>query len=134
MPDDPSNRPPPLPRQPYLRTKSTPPDGGLKSSGVVREVIRPPPPDLRDRLIEDMRRELESLRPLVAVQLEQETADTEPPPTRPSVRVRKARAAKLLGKGAFLLGAAPFIGAMVARKWPQYSDLVDLALQFVGLR
>ena len=46
----------------------------------------------------------------------------------------KAQVVKLLGKWAFLLGAVPFIGAAVARKWPQYADLVDVALHAVGLR
>lgn len=46
----------------------------------------------------------------------------------------KAQVARLLGKWAFLLGAVPFIGAAVARKWPQYADLVDVALHAVGLR
>jgi hypothetical protein len=146
MPDDPRNRPPPLPprdpRQPYLRSKSTPPDGGLKSSGSIRQVTRDlgryASVDPRDILIGQMRDEIASLR-LLGDRLpdnvpESETADTEPPPTRPSMRVRNARAAKLLGKWTFILGALPFIGAAIARKWPQYSEPVDFVLHLVGLR
>ncbi len=153
--DDPRNRPPPLPprplvAEPFLRSRSTPPDGGLKSDAVVREVLRglprDPPRDEgryasydpRDRLIADMRQEIDSLRLLSLRAPDPETADTEPPPTRPSERVRRAKQAKaaavFTGKWTFLLTALPFIGAAVAKKWPEYSELVNVALQLVGLR
>ena len=76
MPDDPRNRPPPLPPRPLVpepfRLTATPPSGGVTRGHLL-------PHDPRDRLIEEMRAELAALRPLVSAH---ETAAPEPPPPR----------------------------------------------------
>jgi hypothetical protein len=131
MPDDPRNRPPPLPPRPLVpepfRLTATPPSGGVPMQGRLL------PPDPRDRLIEEMRDELAALR----VANDSETADTEPPPTRPSVRVRKAKVARFLGKWAVLLPvvaiAARAAARAAAKQWPEAAELVDTALQAIGL-
>jgi hypothetical protein len=79
-------------------------------------------------MIRDMQAQLVLLRE----QLQKPATD--PPPTRPSVRARKAAVAKVLGKAAGLLVLAPFVGAAVAKKWPQYSDVVDFVLTSLGLK
>ena len=118
--------PPPLPgayTEPFPlavdRNAVTPPSGGVP----IYE------PDPRDGIIRDMQAQLVLLRE----QLDQKPA-TDPPPTRPSVRARKAALAKVLGKAAGLLVLAPFVGAAVAKKWPQYSDVVDFVLTSLGLK
>lgn len=129
-PKPPRPFPPPLPgayREPFPKAKSDPP--------VNRTAITPASgtpiydPDPRDGMI----RELQSQLVLLREQLDQ-GPETPVPLTRPSVRVRRAAVAKVLGKAAGLLVLAPFVGAAVARKWPQYADVVDLVLQLVGLK
>jgi hypothetical protein len=128
MADDPRNRPPPLPPRPLVpepfRLANTPPSGGV--APLAGRLL---PPDPRDRLIEEMRDELAALR----VANDHETADTEPPPTRPSVRVRKAQAARFLGKWAVLLPVVALAARAAARKWPEITDIVDQVLGALGL-
>lgn len=138
MPDDPRNRPPPLPPRPLVpepfRLTATPPSGGVTRGRLL-------PHDPRDRLIEEMRDELAALRPLVSAH---ETADTEPPPTRPSVRARRSQVARFLGKWAVLLPVlalgARAAARAAAKQWPEATELVgelpglvDGLLQAIGL-
>ena len=134
MPDD-KRLPPPLPPrpivpEPFRRVDSAPP------LAVDRNAVTPPSggvpiydPDPRDGMIREMQQTIALLRE----QLDQ-GPDTPAPVTRPSVRARKAQAAKLLGKWVGLLALLPLVGAGVAKKWPEYSGIVDLVLQLVGLK
>lgn len=88
-------------------------------------------PDPRDGMI----RELQASLVLLQQQLDEQTPM---PETRPSVRARRAavaRAAAVFGvKWTLLLTLLPLVGGVVAKRWPEYSGIVDLALQLVGLR
>jgi hypothetical protein len=128
MPD--AKFPPPLPPRPIVRepfplavdrNAVTPPSGGVPIYD----------PDPRDGMIREMQQELVLLRDKLS---DGSPSDTPIPLTRPSVRARKAAVAKVLGKAAGLLVLAPFVGAAVARKWPQYADVVDFVLQALGLK
>lgn len=109
-----SDRPPPV-----NRSAVTPRDGSV----AVLD------PDPRDGMI----RELQQTIVLLREQIDQGPL-TPVPETRPSQRVRKAQMAKLLGKWTLLLTLLPLVGGVVAKRWPEYSGIVDLVLQAVGLK
>lgn len=100
----------------------------------------PTPPPLpapeREPSRDQLELELQNAKAIIrALRQSQEPMDVTPvPETQPSVRKRRAAVAKFLGKAAGLLVFAPFLGAAVAKRWPEYSDLVDVLLGVVGLR
>jgi len=52
-----------------------------------------------------------------------------PPPTR---RQRNARFGLALGKYAVLLTVLPALGAAVAKRWPEFADVVGVLLQVLA--
>lgn len=132
MPD--AKFPPPLPPRPIVREPFLPVidrDAPTPRSGGV------PAPEADERT--SLQQELDNAHALIrALQQSQEPVTLTPvPPTRPSVRVRRAAIAKALGKyGAIatvLLPVVGFVARAIARKHPQYQELIDEALDWLGL-
>ncbi len=125
MPD--AKLPPPLPPRPLVpepfRLADTPPQG-----------VQVLDPDPRDGMIRALQHDLA----LLQGQLSQTpTNDTPVPETRPSVRARRAALIKGAGKyGGLVVVALPVVGFVaraIARKHPQYQELIDQALDWLGL-
>lgn len=129
-------KPPPLPVDLDLEPfQVAGPEEATQREGMLR--------DPRDLLISSLQRELHTLQllqrqPISEPPPDPDIADTdiEPAPeTRPSRAVlRKQRAvsiSKALGKWSFLLGALPFVGAVVVKTWPQTAAPVDFVLQLL---
>lgn len=155
MPSDKRPFPPPLPprplsREPFARVKSDPPPVATEPRTVfesqtieVDRAVDTPRSggvdiDARDVLIDAMRQELAQLRALHDARVvpsdppaaPSRTPTTEPPPTRPSERVRrsKARIALVWSIAGTVL---PFLGAAIARQWPHLAEPVDFVLDLV---
>lgn len=124
-------KPPPLPDrylEPYevVDRKS---EETTQREGMLR--------DPRDLLISSLQQEVHTLRLIQQLPSEPPPAfeDELAPDTRPSLLVlRKQRAvsiSKALGKWSFLLGALPFVGAVVVKQWPQLAAPVDFVLELL---
>lgn len=140
-------RPPPLPPRPIVaepfpladsdrpppvnRTADTPRSGGTPdwSSPVERQLDN----EVWSHQLA-LEQAHEQIRALQQALAQQPSNDTPLPLTRPSQRVRRAQMAKALGKWAALITLLPLVGGVVAKRWPEYSGIVDLVLQLVGLK
>lgn len=127
-----TTKPPPLPDrylEPY-EVVSRKSEETTQREGMTR--------DPRDLLISSLQQEVHTLRLIQQLPSEPPPPFDEAPDTRPSLLVlrkqRAARVTKLLGKWAALLALLPLVGGIVARKWPEYSGVVDIALQVLGLQ
>ncbi len=127
-------KPPPLPDrflEPY-EVVSRSSEETTQREGMLR--------DPRDLLISSLQQEVHTLRLIQQLPSDPPPPfDDEPAPdTRPSLLVlrkqRAAKATKLLGKWGALLTLLPFIGGAVTKLWPDYADLVVLALTALGLK
>lgn len=128
-------RPPPLPPrpivpEPFRRVDSARPLAVDRNAVTPRDgSVAVLDADPRDGMIRDLQSQLVLLREGL-----DQGPETPIPLTRPSVRVRRAAVAKSLGKWAALLTLLPLVGGVVAKRWPEYSGIVDLVLQLVGLK
>ena len=105
MSDD-QMRPPPLPKE-----AGTEPGLGLLA--LKAENLR-------------LRRERNEAREALATN----DSGSSPPPT---AKQRRGRTALGLGKWAGVLVLVPVVARAVARRWPEYTDLVDGLLEALGL-
>lgn len=98
--------------------------------------------DPRDLLISSLQQEVRTLRLIQQLPSEppqpfedSEELDESAPDTQPSRRAKRKQQvvsiSKLLGKWAGLLTLLPFIGAFVAKQWPQLTAPVDFVLELV---
>lgn len=136
-PKPPRPFPPPLPGslqgEPFRRVDSAPP------LTVDRNAVTPPSggvPAYQDESPEmaEMRAQVIALKRALTERPPSDPPPTPIPLTRPSQRVRRAQLAKVLGKWTVLLTLLPLVGGIVAKRWPEYSGIVDTVLQLVGLK
>lgn len=115
-----SDKPRPPPLLPFDPANDVPTEPGIGIVSPKQENAR-------------LRRERDEARDALAATASGDTADSEPPPTRPSERVRraaKARAAALFtGKWVLLPPLLLILARYAQKRWPQFADLIDWAMQ-----
>ncbi len=147
MPDVP--QPPPLPPEEPFRSADTPPSGTPTLVGLQRPALPPPPPpsSLADsgapspaevaRLIRGLRQDLVLFRDTLPQLLQSVQASPPVPvtPVPPSQRTAARKALQgLVGvtAAAVITALLTLLGAIAAKRWPAYADLITGLVQSVG--